>query len=90
MDAPGGTLQDMTPNMKRLLDEALGLPPEERAALAGTLLDSLDAETDPGVEEAWALELAQRAKEIDTRAVTCVPWSEARRAILNASCPPLG
>lgn len=83
MDSRSGTLQSMTPNMKRLLEAALRLPPEERAALAGTLLDSLDSETDPSVEEAWALELAQRAKEIDTGAITCVPWSEARRAILN-------
>jgi len=90
MDAPGSTLEGMTPNMKRLLEDALRLSPEERAALAGTLLESLDAQTDPGAEEAWAIELAQRAKEIDTGAVTCVPWSEARRAILNASCPPQG
>jgi putative addiction module component (TIGR02574 family) len=73
----------MTPDTKRLLEEALRLPPEGRAALAGTLLDSLDSETDPGLEEAWALELARRSKEIDSGVVKCVPWSEARRAILN-------
>ena len=67
----------------KLLEDALRLPPEERAALAGTLIESLDSETDPDVESAWAIELARRAGEIDTETVTCVPWPEARRAIIG-------
>ena len=73
----------MTPDTKKLLEDALRLPPEERAALAGTLIESLDSETDPDVEGAWAIELARRAREIDTGTVACVPWPEARRAIIG-------
>jgi putative addiction module component (TIGR02574 family) len=73
----------MTPDKERLLQEALKLSPEERAALAGTLLDSLDKEMDPDVEEAWASEFARRAQEIDSGKVKCVPWSKARRDILG-------
>jgi dienelactone hydrolase len=39
---------------KQLLVEALRLSEEERAALAGELLESLDTEVDPDAEAAWA------------------------------------
>ena len=42
----------MTPKENRLLQEALNLPPEARAADAGTLLDSLDGETPPAAAPA--------------------------------------
>src|SRR5262249_50996654 len=40
------------------LHEALRLSPEERAALAAALLDSLDEGVDEGAEAAWASEIA--------------------------------
>jgi hypothetical protein len=43
----------MSRNLAELLREALELPPEGRAALADSLLNSLDTETDPNVEQAW-------------------------------------
>lgn len=73
----------MTPDTQKLLQEALKLPPEERAALAGTLIDSLDTDVDPDIEAAWAAEFARRAQEIDSGKVKCIPWPEARRAILG-------
>jgi hypothetical protein len=42
---------------KQLLVEALRLTDEERAALAGELLDSLDSDVDPDAEAAWAAEI---------------------------------
>ena len=42
----------MTSKAKKLLDEALQLPPGEREALAGQLFDSL-ASDDPDAEAAW-------------------------------------
>ena len=73
----------MTPDTRKLLEDALKLPPEERAALAGTLLDSLDREVDPDVEAAWAEEFRRRAREIDAGVAKVVPWPEARREILG-------
>ncbi len=67
----------------RLLEEALKLPLEARAALAGSLLESLDEPADPEVEAAWEVELAARMKQLDEGAVTPIPWAEARRGIVG-------
>ncbi|HEV8344197.1 MAG TPA: addiction module protein [Candidatus Binatia bacterium] len=64
-----------------LLKEALKLPPEARAALAGSLLDSLDQEVDEDAEAAWHAKIDRRLKELDSGAVKPIPWSEARRRI---------
>ena len=64
-----------------LLKEALKLPPEARAALAGSLIDSLDQEVDEGAEAAWEAEIERRLTELDSGSVKPVPWSEARRRI---------
>ena len=64
-----------------LLKEALKLPPEARAALAGCLLESLDQEVDEDAEAAWQVEIDRRLREIDSGKVKPIPWSEARRKI---------
>ena len=66
-----------------LLKEALKLPPEARAALAGFLLDSLDEEVDEDAEAAWHAEIDRRIREIDSGTVKTIPWSEARRTIFG-------
>jgi len=71
----------MKENISDILKEALKLPPEARAALAGTLLDSLDETVDQGAESAWEAEVLLRLKEIDGRRVKLMPWSEARDEI---------
>ena len=67
----------------RLLEEALELPPGERADLAASLLDSLDDGEDEGVEESWAAEIKKRVEDVESGRVKTVPWSEARRRILR-------
>ncbi len=71
----------MIPDLTDLLKEALKLPPEARAALAGSLLESLDQEVDEGAEAAWQEEIDRRLREIDSGKVKPIPWSEARRKI---------
>jgi putative addiction module component (TIGR02574 family) len=71
----------MKENISDILKEALKLPPEARAALAGTLLDSLDDTVDQGTESAWEAEILLRLKEIDGGRVKLMPWSEARNKI---------
>jgi putative addiction module component (TIGR02574 family) len=73
----------MSTNPTKLLEEALKLPAEARAALAGSLLDSLDDTVDPNAEAAWDTEIARRLKELDSGKVRPIPWAEARRAILK-------
>ena len=62
-----------------ILKQALALPSEARAALAGSLLDSLDADVDEDAEAAWATEVNRRVAELDSRAVKTIPWAEVRR-----------
>jgi putative addiction module component (TIGR02574 family) len=70
-----------------LLKKALALPPEARAALAGSLLESLDDTVDASAEEEWNNEeIARRIRDLDSGKVKPIPWAEARRqvsAILN-------
>ena len=64
-----------------ILKEALALPTEARAALAGSLLDSLDTEVDEDAEAAWATEVTRRVTELDSGAVKTIPWAEVRRRL---------
>ena len=67
----------------KVLEEALALPPRERAKLAASLLDSLDPEAEDDVEEAWRIEVARRVRELDAGAVETIDWAEARHRILD-------
>jgi len=71
----------MKQNIVEILKEALKLPPEARAALAGTLLDSLDETVDRDAESTWEAEIVMRLKEIDEGKVNLIPWAEARARI---------
>ena len=73
--------RDMRKDPAELLKDALSLPPEGRAALADSLLESLDQEVDEGVEQAWLDEIQKRLREIDTGAVAMIPWEEAERRL---------
>ena len=68
----------------RILNEALQLPPEARAVLAGRLLESLDSGLDEGAEREWEVELPRRLAEVDSGRVRMMPWAEVRRRILAA------
>jgi putative addiction module component (TIGR02574 family) len=63
------------------LTEALRLSVEERAALAGELIQSLDKEVDSDAEAAWTAEIRTRLERVDAGTARTVPWSEARRRI---------
>jgi putative addiction module component (TIGR02574 family) len=75
----------MKPMHKKVLEEALRLPAEARAALAGHLLESLDDAVDEDVELAWSKEIARRIDDRDRGKVKTGPWSVARRQILGQS-----
>ena len=67
----------------KILQEALSLPATERAHLAAALIQSLDAEPESDVEEAWRAEVARRVRELDEGLVKAIDWDEARRQILG-------
>lgn len=70
---------------KQLLVEALHLPDEERAALAGELIGSLDRDVDADAEAAWATEIRARLARVDAGTAKTVSWAEARRRIYAAA-----
>jgi putative addiction module component (TIGR02574 family) len=64
-----------------ILKEALALPTEARAALAGSLLDSLDTDVDEDAEVSWATEVNRRVAGLNSGAVKTVSWTEVRRRL---------
>jgi putative addiction module component (TIGR02574 family) len=72
----------MSPDVSDLLKRALLLPVEERAALANTLLDSLER-VDESAQEAWDREVARRIEDLEAGRVVTVPWDELRRKLLT-------
>lgn len=68
----------MNARVGHLLDEALGLPTDERSALVVALLDSLEGSADPAVSEAWREELIRRRSALRAGTVLTVPWAEAK------------
>ena len=69
---------------KRVLDEGLALPDEERRQVAEALLDSLADSPRHEIDPAWRDEVLRRVEEIRSGTVTPVPWSEVRRQIRGA------
>ena len=70
---------------KQILVEALRLSDEERAAIAGELIESLDTEVDADAEAAWSSEIHRRVEELKAGRARTVPWAEARRRIRLAA-----
>jgi hypothetical protein len=70
---------------RRILESALALSEEQRAALAVEFLATLDGEPDPGAEQPWVEEVtrrAERARAGQTAAINAdAVHAEARRTI---------
>jgi putative addiction module component (TIGR02574 family) len=64
-----------------LLTHALKLPPAARAALAESLIDSLDQDVGENAEEAWKSEIALRVRDLDSGAVQTIAWDDVRRQL---------
>jgi putative addiction module component (TIGR02574 family) len=73
----------MTLDAEEILSAALMLNEQDRAAIAASLIDSLDRVEEEGCDEAWADEVAKRVRELDNGEVKTISWSEARRMILQ-------
>ena len=54
----------MPKDAAELLKDALSLPIEARAALADSLLESLDCDVDDDSEEVWREEIRRRLREL--------------------------
>ena len=63
--------------------EAADLSEQDRAALAGLLIESLEGEPDPDVEAAWAAEIAKRVAELDAGTVETISWEQVRQRLID-------
>jgi putative addiction module component (TIGR02574 family) len=74
----------MSPEVSELLKRALSLSADERAALANTLLDSLETTNESvigSVEDAWDQEVARRIEDLKTGKAVTVPWEQLHREL---------
>ncbi len=77
----------MTQQASELLQKALSLSEEERAELAGSLIESLDATVDQAAEAAWDEEIARRIKDLDSGKAKTIPWETVRSRISSKLTP---
>jgi putative addiction module component (TIGR02574 family) len=77
----------MSPEVSELLRQALALPVDERAALANTLLDSLET-TDHSVQEAWDEEVARRMEDLKAGKSVTVSWEQLHRELVAMVIEP--
>lgn len=70
----------MSRAVRELYAQASGLEPDERAELAGLLLESLEEQeaTRAEIEEAWVAEIERRMSEYRAGRVNTVSWEELR------------
>ena len=73
----------MATELRQLFREALELTDNDRATLAGLLIESLETEVDPDVERAWAEEAERRWREIESGKVQTIPWEDIKAKLLS-------
>ena len=69
----------MGSDVTKLLETELRLSPQARAAMAGSLLESLDTVVEADAEGEWDREIARRLKDSDIAPARGISWSDARR-----------
>lgn len=73
----------MTKDVAELFKRASDLPEQERAALAGLLIESLESEREAGVEAAWLEEIHRRISDLDAGSLKTIPWQKVQAKLLR-------
>lgn len=72
----------MTSRARKIIEDALSLPAEERMLVVAELEDSLESEPSQGaIDLAWAEEIARRAEAIANGTAVYVDGEESARRI---------
>jgi putative addiction module component (TIGR02574 family) len=66
----------MSDSLTELKERAAQLPEHDRAALALSILESLDGPADADVEEAWRIEIERRVGQVERGEVQLIPGEE--------------
>jgi putative addiction module component (TIGR02574 family) len=72
-------MSQMTPEVAKLLEQALSLSVEEQEALADSLISNLGGKADEGVLAAWDEEIRKRIADLDSGRAKTIPWTEVRQ-----------
>jgi putative addiction module component (TIGR02574 family) len=73
----------MTGSARKLLEDVLALPENERLEFASEIIASVDGPGDADWESAWLGELDRRAEAAKARGETASEWIDARAHILK-------
>ena len=73
----------MAISKEQLFQEVLHLDDETRAILTGLLIESLDTETEEGIEAAWLEEIDRRMAALDTGEQKTVSWDIVKDRLLK-------
>lgn len=73
----------MERHAEAVLKEALTLPEDDRADIAGALLESLQPAEEADVEAGWRQEVAARVAALDAGEVETLPWEELRNRLFT-------
>jgi putative addiction module component (TIGR02574 family) len=74
----------MTSRARKILEEALSLPEEDRLLIAAELRGSVDASASPEkVEDAWRDEVVRRLKSIEDGTAVLHEWDDVERELLD-------
>jgi putative addiction module component (TIGR02574 family) len=68
----------MTHSVQEIFAEAAELGENDRAALAGLLLTSLEPTPDTKLDESWVQEIQRRVRAHEAGQIAEVSWEEAR------------
>ncbi len=68
---------------RKLIDDALALPSQDRAQVAAALLASLDEGSDPDATSAWAAEVERRAERVLGGESHGEPWDAVRARLIE-------
>jgi len=75
-------MAQMSPELSRVLEQALALSTQDRGLIIDRLIKSLDDEpAEAGVEEAWAAEIKSRIDDIRSGKVELLPGEEVLREL---------
>jgi len=78
----------MDPEVERILAEVRRLPILRRAALAASILETLDASPNPDAERKWDDEADLRLQELEDGRVSPISSETLRERLLGDECPP--
>jgi len=67
--------------VEELFIESSDLDDNNKAKLAGLLLESIEQPVDPDVEKLWYEEIENRLKSLDDGSAKLIPWEEVKSKV---------